>query len=94
MGGSTVPEIRAGVPTRIELANVGATEHSLVVRTPDGERDWVHLHAPPGATEAATYQLDQAGTYPVLCTIPGHTEGGMIGELVVKAGHGPGHLHE
>ena len=86
-------EVRAGVPTRIELENAGAAEHSLVVKTPDGEQDWVHLHVPPGATEAATYQLDEPGTYPVLCTIPGHTEGGMIGELVVLAGDGPAHSH-
>ncbi len=84
-------EVQAGVPTRIELENAGAAEHSLVVKTPDGERDWVHLHVPPGVTEAATYQLDEPGTYPVLCTIPGHTEGGMIGEFVVLAGHGPAH---
>ena len=86
-------EIRAGVPTRIELVNVGVAEHSLVVKTPDGEQDWVHIHVAPGATEAAIYQLDEAGTYPVLCTIPGHTEDGMIGELVVTAGHGGGHSH-
>lgn len=81
-------EVQAGIPTRIELENSGAAAHSLVVKTPDGEHDWVHLHVPPGATVAATYQLDEPGTYPVLCTIPGHTEGGMIGELVVLAGNG------
>ncbi|MEE8164940.1 MAG: cupredoxin domain-containing protein [Myxococcota bacterium] len=86
-------EVQAGVPTRIELENVGAAEHTLVVKTPDGTQDWVHLHAPPGMTEAATYRLDEPGRYPVLCTIPGHTEGGMIGELVVVAGHGPAHSH-
>ena len=85
--------VQAGVPTRIELENTGATDHSLVVKTPDGERDWVHLHALPGVTEAATYQLDEPGTYRVLCTIPGHTEGGMIGEFVVLAEHGPAHSH-
>jgi uncharacterized cupredoxin-like copper-binding protein len=78
-------EVQAGIPTRIELENIGAAEHSLVVRTPDGERDWVHLHVLPGASDAATYQFDEPGTYPVLCTIPGHTEGGMNGELVVLA---------
>lgn len=84
-------EVQAGVPTRIELENTGAADHSLVVKTPDGERDWVHLHARPGVTLAATYQLDEPGTYPLLCAIPGHTEGGMIGELVVLAGHGSAH---
>ncbi len=86
-------EVQAGIPTRIELQNAGVAEHTLVVKTPNGEHDWVHLHVPPGVTEAATYQLDEPGTYPVLCTIPGHTEGGMIGELVVVAGHGPAHSH-
>ncbi len=85
--------VQSGVPTRIELENTGAADHSLVVKTPDGERDWVHLHALPGVTEAATYQLDEPGTYPVLCTIPGHTEAGMIGELVVLAEHGSAHSH-
>ena len=85
-------EVQAGVPTRIELENVGVAEHSLVVKTPGGEQDWVHLHVAPGVTEAATYQLDAPGTYPVLCTIPGHTEGGMIGELVVLARHAPGRV--
>jgi uncharacterized cupredoxin-like copper-binding protein len=78
-------EVRAGVPTRIELANAGAAEHSLVVTTPDGARDRVHLDAAPGATVAATYELGEPGTYPVLCTVPGHSEGGMVGEIVVSA---------
>lgn len=86
-------EVQAGVPTRIELENTGAADHSLVVKTPDGEQDWVHLHAPPGVTKAATYQLEEPGTYPLLCTIPGHTEGGMIGELVVLPDHVPAHSH-
>lgn len=79
-------QVQTGVPTRIELANLGAVEHSLVVKTPDGARDWVHLHALAGATEAATYEIDEPGTYPVLCTVPAHTEAGMVGEIVVSSG--------
>ena len=77
--------VRVGVPTEIALVNAGIAEHSLVVKTPDGTRDWIHLHAQPGETDAATYRLDQPGTYPIVCSIPGHTEGGMIGQLVVGA---------
>ncbi len=77
-------EIVAGVPTRIELRNLGAADHALVVKTPDGEEDWIHLHAPGGTMRAATFRLDHPGSYPLLCTIPGHTEGGMTGELVVR----------
>jgi len=79
-------EVTAGRPTRIELENAGAAEHSLVVRTPGGGRDWVHLHVQPGGSDAATYRLDVPGTYPVYCALPGHAEGGMTGELVVRAG--------
>jgi len=76
--------LRVGVPTRIELQNVGAIEHSLIVRAPDGSADWIHLHAGADATDAATYRIDERGTYRVLCTVPGHTEAGMIGELIVR----------
>ncbi len=86
-------QVTAGSPTRIQLENVGSAAHALVVKTPDGTRDWVHLHAPPGATESAVYQLDKPGTYLILCTLPGHTEGGMVGELVVVAKQGTTKTH-
>ena len=78
-------ELQAGVPTRLELVNIGVVEHSLIVRTPDGGSDWIHLHAQAGASDAGVYKLDQPGRYPILCSIPGHTEAGMAGELVVKS---------
>lgn len=91
-------EIEAGVPTRIDLENVGAMEHSLVVKAPDGENDWIHLHAKAGASDAGTYRLDRPGRYPIACTIPGHTEAGMVGELVVRpprrSHKGSSHTHE
>lgn len=76
-------ELRAGAPTRIELENEGAIEHSLVVKAPNGEGDWIHLHALPRQTDAGVYEVGQPGRYPVLCTIQGHVEAGMVGELVV-----------
>jgi uncharacterized cupredoxin-like copper-binding protein len=78
-------ELRAGEPTRIELVNQGKVEHALVVSEPSGKRDWIHLHAAPGATDAGTFQIDVPGRYKLLCTVAGHTEAGMVGELVVKA---------
>ena len=76
-------ELRAGAPTRIELENRGAIEHSLVVKAPGGEGDWIHLHALPKQTDAGIYEIGQPGRYSVLCTIQGHVEAGMVGELVV-----------
>ena len=77
-------ELRAGVPTRIEFENGGSIEHSLVVKAPDGSGDWIHLHAGAKGADAGTYRIDQPGEYPLLCTIAGHTEAGMVGLVVVK----------
>ena len=77
-------EMRVGQPTRIELENDGAVEHALIVKAPDGQADWIHLHAAAKGTDAGTYQIDQPGRYRLLCTIPGHTEAGMVGELLVR----------
>lgn len=80
-----VPEMRAGEPTRIELVNRGKVEHALVVAEPSGKGDWIHLHAAPGATDAGTFAIATPGRYKLLCTVAGHTEAGMVGELVVEA---------
>ena len=48
-----------------------------------GAGDWIHLHAQAHGTDVGTYEVDRAGVYPLLCTIPGHTEAGMVGELAV-----------
>jgi uncharacterized cupredoxin-like copper-binding protein len=76
--------LRAGEPTRIELENDGAVDHALIVQASDGNGDLIHLHALARATDAGTFRIDQRGRYRVLCTIPGHTEAGMVGELVVQ----------
>jgi len=77
-------QLRAGEATRIEFENDGATEHSLVVKAPDGTSDWIHLHAASKAKDAGTYRIEQPGQYPLLCTIAGHTEAGMVGLVVVN----------
>ncbi len=76
--------MRAGQPTRIELENDGVVEHALIVPAPDGKGDWIHLHALVHTTDAGTFRIDQPGKYRVLCTIEGHSEAGMVGELVVQ----------
>jgi len=80
----TALAMRAGEPTRIELENDGAVEHALIVAAPDGKGDWIHLHALANGTDAGTFRIDKPGKYPVACTVQGHTEAGMVGELVVQ----------
>ncbi len=79
-----VLQLKAGEPTRIELENDGLIEHALIVAAPGGQGDWIHLHAQPKSTDAGTFRIDKPGTYPLVCTIAGHTEAGMVGELTVR----------
>jgi plastocyanin len=65
---------------RLEVVNDGAVAHDLVINelgkgTPDlpaGERMVVDLSDQP------------AGTYRVVCDLPGHTEAGMVTELTLR----------
>jgi uncharacterized cupredoxin-like copper-binding protein len=79
-----IVELKAGEPTRIELVNHGKIDHAFVVAEPNGKGDWIHLHALAGETDAATFQIDSPGRYKILCTIAGHVEAGMVGEVVVE----------
>lgn len=42
-----------------------------------------HLHVGPQKTSDTTFVINESGTYEFYCTIPGHKESGMIGQLVV-----------
>ena len=44
----------------------------------------LHLHAGPQKTSETTFVINESGTYEFYCTIPGHKESGMVGQLVVK----------
>lgn len=76
--------MKAGEATLIQFENDGAAEHDFVVKTPDGKADWIHLHAEVNAAVAATFRIDERGKYRVICSVPGHKEAGMVGELVVQ----------
>ena len=61
----------------------------MALTASDAEHDFridelgVHAHAQKGATSTATVKAGQPGTYRYYCSIDGHLEAGMKGELVV-----------
>jgi plastocyanin len=73
-------EVEAGTTVNLVLDNTGQVFHDLSI--PELE---LHLEAGAGDTAATAFRTPPAGTYELLCTVPGHAPGGMRGELLVTA---------
>jgi len=72
-------EVEAGETTRITFENTGAVSHNLTI--PALEAATVTIQA--GETAILTVSPATTGTYEIRCTVPGHADAGMTGELVV-----------
>lgn len=68
---------KAGLTT-IRFTNKGAMEHDFAIVALG-----VKLTAQPGKTAEVTLTL-KPGTYPSICTVPGHAQSGMQGTLTVS----------
>lgn len=74
----TTINAKVGQPIEITITNAGALDHDLVI-----EELGVDLLLAPGDTEVVTVTPDHAGTIEYICSIPGHEEAGMVGEIIV-----------
>lgn len=85
-----------GAEVTMTLTNNGALEHTYVImelgytaEAPWDDEDASHVvwegRVQPGATETFTFNAPtEPGTYQVVCNVPGHIEGGMVGEFTVS----------
>lgn len=82
-------------PVTLILENQDIVEHDIEIRIPTisgsdlkhnhgNEKNLVHLHAESKSTENLTFTPVGTGVYEFICTIPGHKESGMIGQVIVK----------
>jgi nitrite reductase (NO-forming) len=74
----TAVNAKVNQPIEITVTNQGALDHDLVI-----EELGVDILLSPGDTEVVTVTVDHAGTVQYICSIPGHEEAGMVGEIVV-----------
>ena len=44
----------------------------------------LHSATAAGATSTLTFTVTEPGTYKIICSVPGHLDAGMTGELIVK----------
>jgi plastocyanin len=66
--------------TTVRLDNQGAIEHDFTV---EGHEDDVLIYADAGTQSEGTVDLPP-GDYDFYCSIPGHRESGMEGQLTVE----------
>lgn len=72
--------LEAGDGTRLKVVNDGTVPHDLlVVELGKGTPDLA-----PGQSMEIDLSDQPAGTYRVVCDLPGHTEAGMVTELVLQ----------
>ena len=92
-------EIKKGEQIRFMLRNSGALEHEFVLasaednakhaeqmkKNPDMEHDDPNgKRLKPNGTAEIVWRFTKAGEFQFGCLIPGHTEAGMVGTVVVK----------
>lgn len=70
--------VRAGQRTTITLQNKGTAEHNFAVSQ-------LNVASPPvAAGQTATVEIAAPpGNYRLVCTVPGHEEAGMVGQVTV-----------
>lgn len=70
--------IAADSDVEITLENLGVVPHVWAI-----QELGVDIHVDAGQTVTESVHLP-AGTYEIVCTVPGHAEAGMVGTLVVE----------
>ena len=71
-------EIVASEPVNLTVTNEGRVFHDLTVPELD-----LQIDVEPGTTSTAGLEIELPGRYEYVCTVPGHSTGGMRGTLVV-----------
>jgi plastocyanin len=70
--------VESGDSITIRLVNQGTVEHDFTIDEFDFQ-----VATAVGETAEGTLTGVEPGTYRFYCTVPGHAENGMVGELVV-----------
>lgn len=88
--------IEKNQPVTFVLENVDNIEHDIEMKIPTMNSDnetkhnngpdenVIHLHSAPKNTQLLSFTPNVSGVYEFICTVPGHKEFGMIGQVIVK----------
>lgn len=65
--------------TKVDVVNDGQVAHDLVI----GALGKGTIELPPGERQVLDLSGQPAGTYRVVCDLPGHIEAGMVSEITI-----------
>ena len=66
--------------TNVSSSNSG--DHHM--STDEHSEFYWHTSTAAGETSTLTFTVTEPGTYKIICSVPGHLDAGMTGELIVK----------
>ncbi len=66
--------------TDVQASDSDASAHHQMGNMPEYD---LHISASSGETETLEFTALEPGTYQIFCSVEGHKEAGMIGELIV-----------
>ncbi len=91
-------DVPAGKTVRINVVNLDATEHDMLVQNLSIEKvgaatgahhagataNMLVVHTVANGNGSITFHTGEKGTYQFNCTIPGHKDAGMVGRMTVS----------
>ena len=90
-------EVAAGKTVQMNVTNMDGTEHDMLVdglriekvgettgaHHAGAKADMLVVHVTANGNGNITFRTDQKGTFAFHCTIPGHKDAGMVGQMTV-----------
>jgi len=67
----------------LRMPNPAPLPHNIAIDLPEGQQDEIGEIVNQGGVSEVSAELE-AGTYEYYCSVPGHREGGMVGQLTVQ----------
>jgi len=72
--------VKKGQPVQLTFNNTGKYPHNLVISDLNIQTKTIQ----PGESDVINFTVDKVGSFPFICTIPGHADKGMKGTLIVE----------
>jgi plastocyanin len=74
--------VKAGKPVELTMRSIALMPHDFFLT--EGASTPVKISVEGGGTATSTFTLGRPGTYSFICSVAGHSDGGMHGTIVAE----------